>query len=103
MGASGSTPNEQDAVQARWKTLVAQIACLDGVPTALVRDHRPNKHGRCAGCKLPQSGDQPWPCTLFALGAAATDMQAGRRPTPKPAAFGALVGRRPVPASASPQ
>lgn len=63
---------------AEWEALVMLTAQLEGVPEALVRDHRADDDGRCRGCALPQSGDQRWPCTLFSLGAAATEARAGR-------------------------
>ena len=66
------------AAQAAWEEMVLLTAQLDGVPAALVREHRTDARGDCAGCKLPQSGNQVWPCTLFALGVAATEAQAGR-------------------------
>lgn len=81
----------EDQAQARWEALVLQTAQLDGVPAILVREHRSDDHGRCAGCTLPQSGSQVWPCTLFALGVAATAARSGRLPRlahPSPAASG---------------
>lgn len=71
-----------DALQADWEEMVLLTSQLDGVPATLVREHRADARGNCAGCKLPQSGNQPWPCTLFALGVAATEARAGRFPRP---------------------
>ena len=63
---------------AEWEEAVIATAQLDGVPETLVREHRADDRGHCRGCALPQSGDQRWPCTLFALGVAATEARAGR-------------------------
>ena len=67
-----------EEAQAQWEELVLLTAQLDGVPAELVREHRSDDYGCCAGCKLPQSGNRVWPCTLFALGVAATEARAGR-------------------------
>ena len=64
--------------QAEWEELVILVAKLEGVPDALVEEHRADDRRRCVGCKLPQAGDQTWPCTLFTLGVAATEARAGR-------------------------
>lgn len=64
--------------QAEWEELVILVAKLDGVPELLVREHRADDYRHCIGCKLPQAGEQPWPCTLFALGVAAIEARAGR-------------------------
>ena len=64
--------------QAEWEELVMLVAKLDGVPDALVNEHRADDRRHCLGCKLPQAGDQVWPCTLFALGVAAIEARAGR-------------------------
>ena len=64
--------------------LVAEFARLLS-PEGLARlaaDHQDNGHGRCTGCKLPQSGDQKWPCTIYNVSVAALDIRTGR-----PAAF----------------
>ena len=75
MGDADEPPRDQ---QAEWETLVVLVAQLDGVPDALAKEHRADNHGRCLGCRLPQSGDQVWPCTLFAFGIAAIEVRAGR-------------------------
>lgn len=63
---------------AEWEELVILVAELEGVPDALAKEHRADDHRRCTGCRLEQAGDQPWPCTLFALGVAAIEARAGR-------------------------
>ena len=45
----------------------------------LAADHRDDGDGRCTGCKLPQSGNQEWPCTLHSISVAAFDVLTGRR------------------------
>ena len=72
------TTDQVRAAQAQWEEMVLLTAQLDGVAATLVREHRADDRGDCAGCKLPQSGNQVWPCTLFALGVAATEARAGR-------------------------
>ena len=70
--------SRREKSQAKSEALVMLTAQLDGVPATLAREHRSDDHGCCVGCKLPQSGNQVWPCTLFALGVAATEARAGR-------------------------
>ena len=89
---------------AKWEILVVLTAQLDGVPEALVAEHRADEHGRCLGCRLPQSGDQVWPCTLFALGIAAIEARAGRfrpRAPGEPTAVRAVPDAQPAPSAGS--
>ena len=65
----------------RMPDLVTEFARLLG-PEGLARlaaDHQDNGRRRCTGCKLPQSGDQEWPCTIYNVSVAALDLVTGRR------------------------
>lgn len=50
----------------RWAQLVAEVAKLEGVAEALWREHVPDEHGACLGCRS-HSVRRTWPCTLRRL------------------------------------
>ena len=61
-------------------TLVVEIARLL-TPEELARlatGHQDDGHGRCTGCRLPQAGNQAWPCTIYNVSIAALDIRTGR-------------------------
>lgn len=57
---------------------IARLLPVEGL-ARLAADHQDDGHGRCSGCKLPQSGDQKWPCTIYNVSVAALDIRTGRR------------------------
>lgn len=61
---------------------LALVEC-DGVPEKLLAVHTRDGRGCCAGCTLPQTGCQLWPCTLYVAAMAAQRIarqrQAGER------------------------
>ena len=56
-----------------WDALVILAGGFDGLPERLIRDHVPNRHGRCRGCELPQSAGSVFPCSLYRLAVAAIE------------------------------
>lgn len=62
-----------------WDGLVAEVATMPEVVANLLREHRPDAQGYCAGtgCRAAGRGGPAtrWPCSLHALATAAQGVQ----------------------------
>ncbi len=62
------------------RRLVAAIALHPDAVAGILADHRPDEHGRCAGCMLDARMRPPWPCGLRGLAEKAADNRAWLAP-----------------------
>ncbi len=71
-------PGEHSSL-ATVSELALEIVEFDGVADRLIAAHVDDGRGYCGGCWFPQTPAPIWPCTLYAVGRQARELDRVRR------------------------